>query len=87
MLLAGENVSVGNRDVESSELIYGNTVGIALFFSSLQEFLSLSVCLSLSFSPPTPPTSPPLSFSVAVVVLLRSVLMGKTQKKKKTGGI
>lgn len=65
--LLEKTLSVGNRDVEPAELIYGNTVRIALFFSSLQEFLSLSVSLSV-FPPPPPlnPTSPPFSRSLSL---------------------
>lgn len=75
-----------NRDTESAVFIYGFSVRIALFFITPRiPFLFLSVSL---FQPP-PLLCPPL-FLGGWRVLLRSHLMGKTQKKEekqKTGNM
>lgn len=80
--LDGENISVGNRDVESVELIYGKYCKNCSRRHSKNFFPSVSPGLSPFFFFFFSSLS---LFLGGCRVLLRSVLMGKTQKKE-TGG-
>lgn len=82
--LDGENISVGNRDVESAELIYGKYCKNCSRRHSKNLFPSVSPGLSPFFFFFFFFSSLSL-FLGGCRVLLRSVLMGKTQKKE-TGG-